>query len=110
MSAAVRRRSTTGSSDDIPCSDYATFGTAEFAAAAVRALGRGHACLMANHGMVALGDTLAGALRLASDIETLARAVLARGPDRPAPLPPRLIPATASPAAVDPGYGQSRRG
>jgi L-fuculose-phosphate aldolase len=71
-SAAVRRRSTTWSSDDIPCSDYATFGTAELAAAAVRALGRGHACLMANHGMVALGDTLAGALRLASDIETLA--------------------------------------
>ena len=58
--------------DEIPCADYATFGTAELAASVVRALGGGHACLMANHGMVALGDSLAGALRLASDVELLA--------------------------------------
>lgn len=58
--------------DEIPCADYATFGTAELAASVVRALGRGHACLMANHGMVALGDSLAAALRLAADVETLA--------------------------------------
>jgi len=60
------------SSDEIPCADYATFGSAELAASVVRALGRGHACLMANHGMVALGDTLPRALRLAAEIETLA--------------------------------------
>jgi L-fuculose-phosphate aldolase len=59
-------------SDEIPCAEYATFGTAELAASVVRALGRGHACLMANHGMVALGDSLAGALRLAAEVETLA--------------------------------------
>ena len=59
-------------SDEIPCAEYATFGTAELAASVVRALGRGHACLMANHGMVALGDTLPRALRLAAEIETLA--------------------------------------
>ena len=59
-------------SDEIPCADYATFGTAELATAVVRALGRGQACLMANHGMVALGDSLASALRLAAEIETLA--------------------------------------
>jgi L-fuculose-phosphate aldolase len=58
--------------DEIPCADYATFGTAELAASVVRALGRGNACLMANHGMVALGDSLAAALRLAADVETLA--------------------------------------
>jgi len=58
--------------DEVPCADYATFGTAELAAAVVRALGRGKACLMANHGMVALGDTLAAALQLASDVENLA--------------------------------------
>jgi L-fuculose-phosphate aldolase len=58
--------------DEIPCADYATYGTAELAASVVRALGRGHACLMANHGMVALGDSLAAALRLAADVETLA--------------------------------------
>ena len=59
-------------SDEIPCADYATFGSPELAASVVRALGTGHACLMANHGMVALGDSLAGALRLAAEIETLA--------------------------------------
>jgi L-fuculose-phosphate aldolase len=61
-----------GGGDDIPCADYATFGTAELAASVVRALGAGRACLMANHGMVALGDALPAALRLAMDIETLA--------------------------------------
>ena len=59
-------------SDEIPCADYATFGSSELAASVVRALGRGHASLMANHGMVALGDTLPRALRLAAEIETLA--------------------------------------
>jgi L-fuculose-phosphate aldolase len=59
-------------SDEIPCADYATYGTAELAAAVVRALGRGHACLMANHGMVALGDSLPAALKLASEVEILA--------------------------------------
>jgi len=59
-------------SDEIPCADYATFGSPELAASVVRALGRGHACLMANHGMVALGETLPRALRLAAEIETLA--------------------------------------
>lgn len=58
--------------DEIPCADYATFGTAELAAAVVRALGPGRACLMANHGMVALGDALPTALRLAAEVETLA--------------------------------------
>jgi L-fuculose-phosphate aldolase len=59
-------------SDEIPCADYATYGTAELAGSVVRALGAGRACLMANHGMVALGDALPTALRLAAEIETLA--------------------------------------
>jgi L-fuculose-phosphate aldolase len=58
--------------DEVPCAEYATFGTDELAASVVRALGAGRACLMANHGMVALGDSLAGALQLAAEIETLA--------------------------------------
>ncbi|HEY0254320.1 MAG TPA: class II aldolase/adducin family protein, partial [Kofleriaceae bacterium] len=52
-------------SDAIPCAEYATFGSAKLALNAVEALGGGNACLLANHGMVALGSTLAGALRLA---------------------------------------------
>ncbi len=58
--------------DHIPCADYATYGSAELAASVVRALGAGDACLMANHGMVALGRSLDGALRLAAEVETLA--------------------------------------
>ena len=58
--------------DEIPCADYATYGTPELAANVVRALETGRAALMANHGMVALGDSLSTALRLAAEIETLA--------------------------------------
>jgi L-fuculose-phosphate aldolase len=58
--------------DDIPCADYATFGSAELASNAVVALRGGLACLLANHGMVALGDSLPKALRLAAEVETLA--------------------------------------
>lgn len=57
---------------EIPCADYATYGTAELAANVSRALGAGDACLMANHGMVALGRSLDAALRLAAELETLA--------------------------------------
>lgn len=60
------------SSDEIPCADYATFGSAELATSVVAALRGGNACLMANHGMVALGTSLPAALRLAAEIETLA--------------------------------------
>jgi L-fuculose-phosphate aldolase len=59
-------------SDEIPCADYATFGSAQLALNAVSALRGGSACLLANHGMVALGTTLASALRLAAEVETLA--------------------------------------
>ena len=58
--------------DEIPCAEYATFGSPELAASVVRALGAGHACLMANHGMVALGPTLPATLKLAAEVETLA--------------------------------------
>lgn len=58
--------------DEIPCAEYATFGSAELALNAVTALRGGSACLLANHGMVALGSSLEGALRLAAEVETLA--------------------------------------
>lgn len=59
-------------SDDIPCAEYATFGSAQLALNAVSALRGGSACLLANHGMVALGSSLASALKLAAEVETLA--------------------------------------
>lgn len=59
-------------SDEIPCAEYATFGSAQLALNAVTALRGGDACLLANHGMIALGSSLASALRLAAEVETLA--------------------------------------
>jgi L-fuculose-phosphate aldolase len=58
--------------DAIPCAEYATFGSAQLALNAVSALRGGNACLLANHGMIALGESLAQALRLAAEVETLA--------------------------------------
>jgi len=58
--------------DEIPCAAYATFGSEELARNAVTALGGTDACLLANHGMLALGATLAAALKLAAEVETLA--------------------------------------
>ena len=57
---------------DIRCAPYATFGTAELSANAVRALEGRRACLLANHGLIACGYTLDAALALAVEVETLA--------------------------------------
>ena len=57
---------------DIRCADYATFGTQELAGNAVRALEGRKAALLANHGVIALGATLAGAWMLAQEVENLA--------------------------------------
>jgi L-fuculose-phosphate aldolase len=58
--------------DDIRCAPYATFGTEALSRHAVAALEGRSACLLANHGMIALGADLAGALKLAVEVETLA--------------------------------------
>ncbi len=55
----------------IPLAKYATFGTDELAASTVTALETANACLMANHGQIALGKTLDKALYLAGEVETL---------------------------------------
>lgn len=57
---------------DIRCASYATFGTQELADNAVRALEGRKAALLANHGVIALGATLAGAWMLAQEVENLA--------------------------------------
>ncbi len=57
---------------DIPCVPYATFGTEELAQHVAAGLKNRDACLMANHGQIALGETLASALELAFEVETLA--------------------------------------
>lgn len=56
----------------IRCSDYATFGTQELSDTALDALKDRRACLLANHGMIAIGPNLKKALALAVEVETLA--------------------------------------
>jgi L-fuculose-phosphate aldolase len=56
----------------IRCAPYATFGTEELSRAALAALAGRTACLLANHGLVAIGASLDEALGLAVEVETLA--------------------------------------
>jgi L-fuculose-phosphate aldolase len=57
---------------DVRCADYATFGTPELAANAVKGLDGRKAVLLANHGVIALGGSLAGAHSIAAEVENLA--------------------------------------
>lgn len=57
----------------ILCAPYVAYGTAELAGAAVAALEDRAACLLANHGVVVIGPTLARAMWLAVELEALAR-------------------------------------
>ena len=57
---------------DIRCAPYATFGTQELSDHALGALEGRRACLLANHGMIAVGANLADALALAIEVEALA--------------------------------------
>jgi L-fuculose-phosphate aldolase len=61
---------------DIRCAPYATFGTQQLSDHVLRALQDRVACLMANHGLLCLADTLDRALALAIEIEQLARSYL----------------------------------
>lgn len=58
---------------DIRCAEYATFGTAELSAHALAALEGRQACLLANHGVVALGPGLDAAVRIALEVERVAQ-------------------------------------
>ena len=57
----------------IKCATYATYGTQELADAALIALTDRNCCLLANHGMIAVGPNLAKALWLAKEVEVLAQ-------------------------------------
>lgn len=57
---------------DIRCAPYATFGSQELSDHALSALKDRKACLLANHGVIATGTTLASALKLAGEVENLA--------------------------------------
>jgi L-fuculose-phosphate aldolase len=57
--------------DSIRCAPYALFGTQALSDAALAALQDRKACLLANHGMIALGRDLDHALAVAVEVETL---------------------------------------
>jgi L-fuculose-phosphate aldolase len=59
--------------DTIRCAPYATFGTEELSHHALSALNGRSSCLLAHHGMIAIGSSLAKAMWLAVEVETLAR-------------------------------------
>jgi len=56
---------------DLRCADYATFGSKELSENMLRALEGRTACLLANHGTICFGPTLAKALWLAGEVEAL---------------------------------------
>jgi L-fuculose-phosphate aldolase len=58
---------------NIRCAPYATFGTETLSKNALTALTERHGCLLANHGMIAVGADLDKAMWRAVELETLAK-------------------------------------
>lgn len=56
---------------DVRCAPYALFGSQELSTAALAALEKRSACLLAHHGMIVCGRDLQQALALAVEFETL---------------------------------------
>lgn len=70
--------------DNIRCSGFACYGTKALSDEALQALEGRNGCLLANHGMIAVGATLERAMWLAIELETIAKqyyhALLIGGP------------------------------
>ena len=89
---------------ELRCARYATYGTDDLSKNALAALDGRRACLLANHGVVALGADLTAARLLAEEIELLAlQYVVARAAGSPAILPAAEMARVARKFA---GYGQ----
>jgi L-fuculose-phosphate aldolase len=58
---------------DVRCAGYARYGTKELSDFALQALEGRNGCLLANHGMIALGANLDKAMWLAVELETIAK-------------------------------------
>jgi L-fuculose-phosphate aldolase len=57
---------------EIRCAPYRTFGSQELSDVALAAIGSQNACLLGNHGVIALGADVDAALALAGEVENLA--------------------------------------
>ncbi|KUP92679.1 class II aldolase/adducin family protein [Tritonibacter horizontis] len=62
---------------DVPLADYALFGSQELSDNVTQAMADRSGCLMANHGAVVCGETLAKAMWRMVELETLARGYVA---------------------------------
>ncbi len=60
----------------IRCAEYATFGTQSLSDHALAALAGRQACLLANHGVIALGEDVESAFKMAQLVEELAKQYL----------------------------------
>jgi L-fuculose-phosphate aldolase len=62
--------------DDVPCTQYHLFGSDALSHAVAQAFADRHACLLANHGLVAAGASVASAMKVALEIESLCEVYL----------------------------------
>jgi L-fuculose-phosphate aldolase len=62
--------------DDVPLVPYATYGSEALAQGVAQALAERDACLMAQHGLTSCGPTLARALKVMEEVESLAHTYL----------------------------------
>jgi L-fuculose-phosphate aldolase len=100
---------------EIRCAPYRTFGTQELSDVALAAIDGRNACLLGNHGVIALGTDVNAALTLAGEVENLAAqytAALALGDVRILDAPEMLrmvekFRTYGKPDAVDPGLEQA---
>jgi len=65
-----------GGGADIRCAEYATYGTQELSENVIEALSGRTACLIENHGMIALGTSMSIAASTAIEVEALAQQYL----------------------------------
>ena len=61
------------SGNKVPLAKYATFGTQELSDNIVTTIGKYNACLMANHGIVTVGQDLGSAFATAEELELVSR-------------------------------------
>ena len=69
---------------EIPCAQYAMFGTQELSDNILKSLGKQKACLMSNHGLITVGTDLKEAVDIAEEVEHLSKMyVVANMPRKP---------------------------
>lgn len=93
--------------DDVPLVPYATYGSEALSQGVAQALAERDACLMAQHGLTSCGPTLARALKVMEEVESLAHTyLLARAVGEPPVLDAAEM---ARVKAQFRGYGRKRQ-